>query len=106
MFHPLITYSFVLTFDGKSTISKLVVSFEIDEAKKQFTITFTVPREDRKIFTEEINSFTYFYLDEVTVEGNTTYSEVYHVDKILKKHRKYDYSLVEAVTLTLIGTYK
>lgn len=96
----------MLVFEGESSISKAVASFEIDEAIKEFTIRFSVPVDDRDKFTKEVNSFTYFYLDEVTGSGDTTHSELYQVDKILKKHRKYDYGVSEIVTLTINGTFK
>jgi hypothetical protein len=105
-FPPLLTYAFMLTFEGESNISKTVSSFEIDEAKKEFTIVFHVPRENRDYFTKEVNSFSYFYLDEVTIDGKVIHSEVYRVKELIKKHRKYEYSQGNIVALTIIGTYK
>lgn len=103
---PLMSYSFLLTFEGTSSITKSVVNFNIDEAIRQFTIEFSVPLDYRDDFQKEIDSFTYFYLDEVSTDGTPVHTEIFHVDKILKKHRKYDYRVGEVVVLTLIGTYK
>ncbi len=106
MNRPLISYAFVLLFDNGPTITKQVISFEIDEVEKTFTIIFVVPIDNRDEFVKELRSFTYFYLQEVESNGIVNYEEIYHVKKFIKKHRKYDYSDKDIVRQTIIGIYK
>lgn len=97
---------FLLEFDNGNLLSPQVSTCEIDDIKKTFEITFMVPEKKRDEFLDQLN-FSYFYLKETDRKNSSIISsEIYHVKKFTKRHRKYDYGSTQPLIMTIIGIFK